>query len=91
MALRDHWNNSAREARLKMEEQAKRGEDELAFQRRIKENSDKPEDTKFVQQYRIRGKLYDKIKVSLRTMDIIIYVVVALLVITLIVGIVIGN
>ena len=41
--------------------------------------------------YRTRGKLYDKINVSLRTMDIIVYSVAALLVIALIVGIAMGN
>lgn len=48
-------------------------------------------DEKFARTYRNRGRLYDKIHVSLRTMDIIIYVVVALIVIALIVGIAIGN
>ena len=88
MALRDHWNNSAREARFKMEEAAKRGEDELQYQQALRDN---PEDQKSIQQYRIRGRLYDKIKVSLRTMDIIIYVIVALLVVALVVGVLIGN
>ena len=47
-------------------------------------------DEKFARTYRSRGRLYDKIHVSLRTMDIIVGVVAALLVITIIIGIILG-
>ena len=47
-------------------------------------------DEKFAHTYRNRGRLYDKIRIPLRTMDIIIYVIVALLVIAVIAGILIG-
>ena len=71
-----------------MEEAAKHGENEVSFQEKLLQQTG---DAKFAKTYRNRGKLYDKIKVSVRTMDIIIYTVAALLVIALIVGIVIGN
>ena len=88
MALRDHWFNPDRQARLRMEEEARRAQSEQEFQQKLRDN---PEDAKFIKTYRVRGKLYDKIKVSLRTMDIIIYVIVALIVLALVVGIAIGN
>ena len=47
-------------------------------------------DEKFARTYRSRGRLYDKIHVSLRTMNIIVGVVAALLVITIIIGIILG-
>lgn len=80
--------NSGRVERAEMEEAAKHGENEVSFQEKLLQQTG---DAKFAKTYRNRGKLYDKIKVSVRTMDIIIYTVAALLVIALIVGIVIGN
>ena len=79
-----------------MDEAARVGLSETAKGAQCEAESRNPVDDssgsdKAVQQYRLRGKLYDKIKVSLRTMDIIIYVLVALLVIALVVGIVLGN
>ena len=71
-----------------MEEAAKHGENEVSFQEKLLQQTG---DAKFAKTYRNRGKLYDKIKVSVHTMDIIIYTVAALLVIALIAGIVIGN
>ena len=71
-----------------MEEAAKHGQNEIDFQEKLRLQTG---DAKFAKTYRMRGRLYDKLNVSLRTMDIIIYVVVALIVIALVVGIVIGN
>jgi len=71
-----------------MDEAAKLGRSEEDFEEKLRL---KTGDEKFAKTYRTRGKLYDKINVSLHTMDIIIYVVAALLIIALIVGIVIGN
>lgn len=71
-----------------MEEAAKHGQNEVDFQEKLRL---KTGDEKFAKQYRVRGRLYDKINVSLRTMDIIIYAIVALLVIALVVGIAMGN
>ena len=85
------WNHSAsdeRRARTEMEDAAKHGQNETDFQEKLLKQTG---DEKFAKTYRTRGKLYDKIHVSLHTMDIIIYVVVALIVIALIVGVAIGN
>ena len=71
-----------------MEEAAKHGQNEVDFQEKLRLRTG---DEKFAKTYRMRGRLYDKIKVSLRTMDIIIYALVALIVIALIVGIAMGN
>lgn len=71
-----------------MEVTAKHGQNEVDFQEKLRLQTG---DEKFAKTYRVRGRLYDKIKVSLRTMDIIIYVIVALIVIALIVGIAMGN
>ena len=79
---------SGRVERAEMEEAAKHGQNEVDFQEKLRLQTG---DAKFAKTYRNRGRLYDKIKVSLRTMDIIIYVVVALIVIALVVGIVLGN
>lgn len=81
-------NNSGRFERAEMEEAAKHGQNEVDFQEKLRLRTG---DEKFAKTYRRRGKLYDKINVSLHTMDIIIYVIVALLVIALLVGIVTGN
>lgn len=71
-----------------MEDAAKHGQNSAEFEEKLRE---KTGDEKFAKTYRTRGKLYDKINVSLHTMDIIVYVVAALLVIALIVGIVLGE
>ncbi len=78
---------SARRSRAELDDAAKnnRGND---FERELSERTG---DEKFAHTYRRRGRLYDKINVSLHTMDIIIYVIVALIVIALVVGIVIGD
>ena len=84
-------DDSARQARAEMERAEKHGarnakpqqsqEDKL-----LKETGDQ----KFAYTYRVRGRLYDKINVSLHTMDIIIGVVATLLVIAIVVGIALG-
>ena len=71
-----------------MQEASRRAEEELEFQDML---NDPTKDEKFVRTYRVRGKLYDKFNFSLKTMNIIIYTVCALIVIALIVGIAIGN
>ena len=81
-------NSSERRARSEMEEAAKLGQNKDDFQQQLQERTG---DEKFARTYRTRGKLYDKIHVSLHTMDILIYVIAALIVIALIVGIAIGN
>ncbi len=85
----DGLNLSDRRARAEMESAAKHGERKQSqnLEEKLLEGTG---DAKFAHTYRNRGKLYDKIKVSLRTMDIIIGVIVALLVIALIVGILLG-
>ena len=83
MAIR----NPGRDARNEMEEAAKHGQSKEDFQQKLLEETG---DEKFAKTYRNRGRLYDKINVSLKTMDIIIYTVAALLVAAIIVGIIIG-
>lgn len=80
--------SSGRVERAEMEEAAKYGQNEVDFQEKLRLQTG---DEKFAKNYRVRGRLYDKIKVSLRTMDIIIYALVALIVIALVVGIVLGS
>ena len=88
MSIFNRESTSERRARADMEEAAKYGQEHEDFQEKLRVQTG---DAKFAKQYRVRGRLYDKIKVSLRTMDIIIYVISALLVIALIVGIALGN
>ena len=85
----DGLDRSDRRARTEMESAAKEAQpsSKAAFQKKLLEETG---DEKFARTYRSRGRLYDKIKVSLRTMDIIIGVVAALLVITIIIGILLG-
>ena len=83
MAIR----NPGRDARNEMEEAARHGQTKEDFQQKLLEETG---DEKFAKTYRNRGRLYDKINVSLKTMDIIIYTVAALLVAAIIVGIIIG-
>jgi len=82
------FRNSGRDARNDMEEAAKHGQNEVDFQEKLRL---KTGDEKFAKRYKNRGRLYDKINVSLRTMDIIIYSVAALIVIVLIIGIATGG
>ena len=77
-----------RQARLEMEEAAKHGQNKVDFQEKLRLQTG---DEKFAKRYRNRGRLYDKLNVSLRTMDIIIYATVALIAIVLVVGIVTGG
>lgn len=88
MALfKDGLSNSDRRARAAMDDAAgKSGSGEFEEKLRLQTG-----DEKFARTYRNRGRLYDKLKVSLRTMDVVIYVIVALIVIALIVGIAIGQ
>lgn len=88
MAIWNRESNSQRRARTDMEDAARHGQNSAEFEEKLRV---KTGDEKFAKTYRTRGRLYDKINVSLHTMDIIVYVVAALLVIALIVGIVIGN
>lgn len=80
--------NSGRNERAEMEEAAKHGQNEVDFEQKLRLQTG---DAKFAKTYRVRGKLYDKIKVSLRTMDIIIYSLVAMIIVALIIGIVTGQ
>lgn len=84
-------DDSARRARAEMERAEKHGGRDVKPQESLEEKLlEETGDQKFAHTYRVRGRLYDKIKVSLRTMDIIIGVVAALLVIAIIVGIALG-
>lgn len=88
MALWGSGRNSGRDARAELEEAARHGQNQEDFQEKLRLRTG---DEKFAKQYRMRGRIYDKIHVSLHTMDIIIYLVVALIVIALIVGIAMGS
>lgn len=81
------WNTGRKE-RAEMEEAAKYGQEREDFQEKLRLQTG---DEKFARKYRNRGRLYDKLNVSLKTMDIIIYVIVALIVIALVVGVLIGG
>ena len=82
--------NPGSSAESEMEEAARRGttQTQTDFQEKLRLQTG---DEKFAKTYRNRGRLYDKIPFSLRTMDIIIYATVTLIVILLIVGIIIGQ
>jgi len=88
MPIDKKFSVSERKARLDMQEASRKAEEEIQLQDQL---NDPTKDEKFVRTYRVRGKLYDKLNVSLGTMDIIIYTVSALIIIALIVGIAIGN
>ena len=92
MALfRDGLDNSARRVRAEMEQAEKHGARDYKSQKNLEAQLlEETGDEKFAHTYRNRGRLYDKIKVSLRTMDIIIGVIAALLVVAIIVGIALG-
>ena len=87
MGIFGNRDSGGRLERAQMEEASRRGRRE-DFEEKLRLQTG---DEKFARTYRNRGRLYDKIHVSLHTMDIIIYVIVALIVIALIVGIAIGN
>ena len=84
MSLRDSWNNPEKRARLEMADAERKAKKAI-------EKADKPEETPLPSNLPKRYRLYDKIKVSVRTMDIIIYTVIALLIICIVVGIATGG
>ena len=84
-------DDSARRARAEMERAEKHGGRDVKPQGNLEEKLlEETGDQKFAHTYRNRGRLYDKIKFSVHTMDIIIGVVATLLVIAIIVGIALG-
>ncbi len=85
--FKDGLGNSERRARAEMEDAAKK-QTSGDFEKKLLEETG---DEKFARTYRTRGRLYDKIKIPLKVMDIIIYGIVAAIVIVLIVGIAIGQ
>ena len=85
--FKDGLNNSQRRARAEMEDAAKK-KTSGDFEKKLLEETG---DAKFAHTYRTRGKLYDKIKIPLKAMDIIIYGLVAAIVIAIVVGIAIGQ
>ena len=85
--FKDGLNSSQRRARAEMEDAVKK-QKSGDFEKKLLEETDDP---KFAHTYRTRGKLYDKIKIPLKTMDIIIYGLVAAIVIAIVVGIAIGQ
>lgn len=88
MPIDKKFNVSERKARLEMQEASRKAEDELHFQDQL---NDPTKDDKFVKTYRTRGKLYDKLNVSLKTMDIIIIAVSVMIVVAIVVGIALGT
>jgi len=84
MSLKDSWNNPEKKARLEMADAERRAKKAI-------DASEKTEASPKTSNMPKRYRLYDKIKVSVRTMDIIIYSIVALLVICIVVGIVTGS
>ena len=82
--------NPGSAAQAEMEQAAQRGttQTQADFQEKLRLQTG---DAKFAKTYRNRGRLYDKIPFSLRTMDIIIYATAALIVIAIVVGIIIGQ
>lgn len=84
MSLKDSWNNPEKHARLEMADAERRAKKAID---KAEKSEDTPRPANLPQRYR----LYDKIKVSVRTMDIIIYTIVALLIICVVVGIATGN
>ena len=84
MSLKDSWNNPEKHARLEMADAERRAKKAI-------DKAEKPEETPKPSNLPQRYRLYDKIRVSVKTMDIIIYTVVALLILCLIVGIATGN
>ena len=79
---------NGRTARAEMEAAAKHGQQQEDYQEKLRLQTG---DAKFAKTYRVRGRLYDKITLSLRTIDIIIVVTCILIVAAIIVGIAIGQ
>ena len=84
MSLKDSWNIPEKRARLEMADAERRAK------KAIPQEGETVETQKPAGQPQ-RYRLYDKIKVSVRTMDIIIYSVIALLVLCIIIGIATGG
>ena len=88
MADFEKFSKSERSARTEMETAAKSGTEKKDFQKELYERTG---DEKFAKTYKTRGRLYDSIHVSLRTMDIIIVVTCVLIVAAIVVGVLIGQ
>ncbi|MBE5772411.1 MAG: hypothetical protein E7337_00575 [Clostridiales bacterium] len=84
MSLKDNWNNPEKLARLDMADAERKG-------RKAMESEKKSDDSGKTQQLPKRYRLYDKINVSLKTMDIIVYSIAALIVVCLIIGVATGG
>ena len=84
MSLKDSWNNPAKNARLEMADAEKRAKKAIG---QAQQPDPAPKPVNMPQRYR----LYDKIKVSVRTMDIIIYTIIALLVVCVVIVIATGG
>lgn len=84
MSLKDNWNNPEKLARLDMADAERKG-------RKAMESEKKSDDSGKTQQMPKRYRLYDKINVSLKTMDIIVYSIAALIVVCLIIGVATGG
>ena len=87
MADLEKLSKSERSARSEMEAAAKSGTEKPDFQKELYARTG---DEKFAKTYKTRGRLYDRIHVSLRTMDIIIIVTCILIVAAIVVGVLIG-
>ncbi len=88
MADFEKFSKSERSARTEMETAAKSGTEKKDFQKELYERTG---DEKFAKTYKTRGRLYDNIHLSLRTMDIIIVVTCVLIVAAIVVGVLIGQ
>ena len=88
MADFEKFSKSERSARTEMETAAKSGTEKKDFQKALYERTG---DEKFAKTYKTRGRLYDNIHFSLRTMDIIIVVTCVLIVAAIVVGVLIGQ
>ena len=84
MSLKDNWNNPEKLARLDMADAERKG-------RKAMESEKKSDDSGKTQKLPKRYRLYDKINVSLKTMDIIVYSIAALIVVCLIIGVATGG
>lgn len=83
MSIKNHWNNPEKQARLAMEmaeKQSRKNNPPEITEKKTEENRQTPQ----------RYRLYDKINVSLKTMDIIVYGVAVALVLAIVIGIVLG-
>jgi len=84
MSLKDSWNNPEKHARLEMADAERRA-------KKVIGQAEKPEEPSVPAKTPQRYRLYDKIKVSVKTMDIIIYTIIALLVVCIVIGIATGG